>query len=550
MSDTPAPPFLQNATAYAASTRRALLSGALASDVVVDLLPRLRAYPRQAYEDYSRACLDAGLPGIVVALLQDAVLRWPDDAELYYWLGNALRGCGQIADAEAVFRMLLQNHPDHEQGVWALAFMLRDAGRIEAAAAGVVEFLRNRNSDIDNTLRGLDFLEGCRRFSQAAQICEARIAAGVTDPRLQFFSGQMALVLGEFGPAREHLLAALDNGLDVNKWSGLWLFLSSAQRYTDADHIDLQRFQHASQDTKLDPPARAAAAFALGKAYDDLHRYADAARAFDEANALARTRYTWSEEAWRRFVETQLDKPLPPVATNPAADDCVPVFVVGLPRTGTTLIAELLGRHPQVCNRGERSWIPFLAQQLSADKRQDDPVALRAAAATYLKHLHQDDAPAHWYIDKNPLNFRHLGLISTLFPNARIIHCRRDPRDTALSIWCQMFAHEDNNFAYDWSDIAAFAAGEERLMRHWQQSTTLPVCNVDYQQLTGDPEATLLQLAQFLGLPEHDLLKAPSKQGQAIATASVWQARQPVYRSSIGRWQAYEPYIPELSRIL
>jgi hypothetical protein len=158
----------------------------------------------------------------------------------------------------------------------------------------------------------------------------------------------------------------------------------------------------------------------------------------------------------------------------------------------------------------------------------------------------QDDPPAGWYIDKNPLNFRHLGLISAMLPEARIIHCRRDRRDTALSIWCQLFAHQDNNYAYDWNDIAAFAQGEAQLMRHWQALLPGRIYSLDYQRLAEEPAQTLDELSAFLGLPPLDLVNAAPKADSAIATSSVWQARQPVYRSSIGRWKAYAPYIPEL----
>jgi len=519
------------------------------SELVRTLLPRMRVEPRNSKLAYARAFLDAGLAGVMAALLQDAVLFAPNDAELVYWLGNAYRMCGAHDSAEQVFRNSLQNNPGDERTAQALAYMLRDAGRLDAACQVILRLGEARGGGVEAALRDIRFLHGCRRFSEAAALCERELARGTTDPRLLFLAGEMAMTLGRFDLARERLLAAISGGLDLNAWSGIWLFLAACQRYADGAHPDLERFRSAMQDSRLGEASRAAAAFAYGKACDDLHRFEEAARAFDQANALARPRHPWSAEQWNQFVDACLSRPSP--SPSPATGDSgiVPVFVVGLPRSGTTLVAELLGRHPQVCNRGERAWLPFLNQQLASGAAGNNPAALRMAAATYLAQLRQDDAPARWYIDKNPLNFRHLDLIAAMLPGARVIHCRRDRRDTALSIWMQHFAHQDNNYAYAWDDIAAFAAGEERLMQHWKRTLPVPILTVDYEKLAQDPAQSLRELAAFLGLPEQDLLATPSKENSAIATSSVWQARQPVYRSSVGRWQPYAPLIPGLAAL-
>jgi thioredoxin-like negative regulator of GroEL len=542
--ENPLPP---STIADATSLRQQLLAGADPTGQAKILLTRLRGQPKEVYIEQARALLDQGLPGIVMVVLQDAVLQWPEDVELRHWLGNAMRLCGEADGAESAFRSALQIDPQHERSALALAHMLRDAGRLDAATAVVVELNERLPPAVGRTLRDVQFLEGCRRFGKADRLCERQLQLSPDDPQLLFSAGQMALVLGDFDRARRHLLAALQHGLDVATWSGAWLFLASTRRYDSAADPDLERFRTAWNDARLPDAARAAGAFAYGKACDDLRLYQEATAAFREANALARTRHTWSAAAWSGFVAAQTRAPsLPPI--DAAGDgSIVPVFVVGLPRSGTTLVAELLGRHPQVCNRGERSWIPYLDQQLAAGNSQRNPEALRRAAGIYLAHLRQDDAPARWYVDKNPLNFRHLGLIAAMLPQARIIHCSRSRRDTALSIWCQYFEHQDNNFAYDWNDIAAFAAGEDQLMRHWKQNLRLPIHTVDYQRLAEQPEQVLAGIGDFLGLPPQDLLQTQAKADSAIATSSVWQARQPVYRSSVERWKAYLPYIPELA---
>jgi hypothetical protein len=206
----------------------------------------------------------------------------------------------------------------------------------------------------------------------------------------------------------------------------------------------------------------------------------------------------------------------------------------------------MLTRHAQVRGRGEMDWLPFLAFELSARQLVNDPVALRQVAATYLAQLRQDDAPARWYIDKNPHNFRHLGLIARLFPQARVIHCIRERRDTAASIWSQHFAHQDMDYAYNMGDICAFGSDHDRLMEHWRHNLDLPVFEIEYERLVEQPASMLRQLGDFLGLPEHDSKGPESDQPSSISTASVWQVRQPVNSGSVGRWHQFAPYLPEL----
>jgi hypothetical protein len=228
-----------------------------------------------------------------------------------------------------------------------------------------------------------------------------------------------------------------------------------------------------------------------------------------------------------------------------AAADCVPVFIVGMPRSGTTLLAELLSRHPDVRYRGELGWMPFLAQQTGSVARPTAAL-LEKTAATYLRQLREDDASARFYIDKQPLNFLHVDLIAALFPNARIIHCERSERDTALSIWMQYFAGPENNFAYDFDDIAAVMQGCSKLIASAKKKQAAQIRTIRYEDLVADAASRMRELAAWIGLGDFDIAAAPSD--ATISTSSLWQVRQPVYARSIGRWRAYAPHVPELAQ--
>jgi tetratricopeptide (TPR) repeat protein len=332
--------------------------------------------------------------------------------------------------------------------------------------------------------------------------------------------------------------------VDLNEWFVLQA-LASTQRYTDSAHPDFALLESNAHAPGLTDNARASILFALGKACDDVGDYARAAANLREANALARQLQPWSRPAWERFVAAQREAAGSPVVFA-AEDGPTPVFIVGMVRSGTTLVAERLGRLPGVRNRGELPFIGYLAEQLRAQGLARHRPSLEQARRIYLAHLRQDDAPATWYVDKHPLNFRYLGEIAAMFPEARIIHCRRDARDNALSIWSQLFAHRDNAYAYDFGDIAAFGTGCEALMQHWQHTLDVPIHNLDYERMVSEPEQAMVQLRAFLGVADDAGAAASPASPGAIATASLWQARQPIYHRSVGRWRSYAPHLPEL----
>jgi len=522
----------------------AMQAGVSGEVLLQQALDRLQAAPHPQWLDYAAAFTALGAPPLAAAVLEHGLRRWPQSVELRYELGNALRRGQRRAEAEAALRGVLQADPRHERAALSLAFMLREGGRMDAAAAVTMELWHKGRRGEGEALKAGKFLEECGRPRLAAQVYEEALAAGAGDPRLLAGAGDMALVLGDFEHARRRMLAAMDAGLNPAHWTGVPLLLANSQKYRNADHPDFRRFEQAWRNMALAEPERIAAGFALGKARSDIGDYAGAVAVLRQANELQRRRRPWSPAAWRRFVAAQIGQPLLPALT-PATAEVIPVFVVGLPRTGTTLVTEKLADHPQVRSRGEMNWLPFLAHELEAGQLLRQPEALRQAASLYLSQLRQDDAPARWYIDKNPHNFRHLGLIQALFPLARIIYCVRERRDTALSIWSQYFAHQDLDYAYSMADIAAFAEGHDRLMRHWQAVLQLPLFRLEYEQLVDRPDQVLRQVGAFLGLEEQPG-SAEALRDSAVSTASVWQARQPIYRAAVGRWRHYAPHLPEL----
>ena len=421
---------------------------------------------------------------------------------------------------------------------WSQAHRLREHGRVEAAVQTVVEWWQSAGGAVPQLTTTLQFLIECGAHARAWPLAHAGLQRWPREAQVAALAGEIALALGYFDDAA----AALRKALDLDPRQGTWLRLAYCRRFTEYD-ADVQRFEHAWTSKNLDTAARLPAGFALGKALDDLGEYARAAAVLRDANALARAASPWSRTDWQRSVDAQLHAgTLPQQAADPAF---VPVFIVGMPRTGTTLVASTLGRLTGVRDRGELDYVSAFHVLLSDQGHLRNPHSLAAVAKAIAEQLRRDDAPAQFYVDKNPLNFRFLDFIAALFPNAKIIHCRRGEPDTALSIWMQHFAHDDLGFACDFADIAAVQHDCHLLMAHWRERLPLSVHVVEYERFVADPEDEQTRLAHFLGLAS----PVPARvDAGAITTASVWQVRQPVYRHAVERWRHYAPFLPELAR--
>lgn len=453
-----------------------------------------------------------------------------------YRNGNALRVAGDFAAAEAEFRAVLERDPAHRDAAYSLAFMLREQGRTGAAAAAVSSWWSHAATSADDALAAIGFLIECADYANADTIAGAAHANWPADARLAARAGEIALALGAFDRAAVLLRDALNR--DPGQ-AMAWLRLAHCKRFESAADDDLRRFGEGWENSALDGTAHTCAGFALGKALDDLGEYARAVEILRPANAAVHTATRWNPQDWQRLLDAHTRLP-----SLSADSDFVPVFVVGMPRTGTTLVADALAKYADVRDRGELNWVGAMHAHLREQDLLQNTQALIAVAGLIRRQMRRDDAPARFYVDKNPLNFRYLDFVAALFPQAKIIHCTRNARDTALSLWMQHFAHEDLGFAYDFATIAQAQRLETALMRRWHNESGIEIFRIEYEDYVANPHDAQRRLAAFLNIA------APSNQSirtNAIATASVWQARQPVYTRAVGRWRNYAPYLPELT---
>lgn len=511
------------------------------------MLDLLRAQPESIWLDCARSMLLRGSADMAEHILTAGLDISPESSDLSLALAGIYKQSRRYSAAEALLRSLLAVRPDHAGAGFLLARMLHELGRPNAAAATLRSLFRTRKFDVDLVIQAVELLDEAGRQVDAVAICEDEIASGVTDARLHAYAGMLHIQLGGFSLSRKRYLYALKNDARTFEWN-VPVALSSLQRYESADHEDFGLFHRGLAQTGLDGQARTSLLFALGKAHDDVGGYAQAADYLRQANASVRPAIPWSRKKWQQGIESRL-KAKPKASRTVGAQDWAPLFIVGVPRSGTTLIAELLSRHPDICNRGELPWLPKIAQQIE-HAGHNNVSALKHAASAYQLHLLQDDGVhARWFIDKEPLNLLRVDLIMAMYPGARVIFCQRNARDIALSLWSQYFASGTQGYAYNFADIAAVIRGCRRMMSHWLNIYGHAIQVVNYEELTLDTAFHIGRIAAWLGLPEYADQNNTDAARTIISTGSLWQARQPVYGRSVNRWRSYLPYVPELLRI-
>jgi tetratricopeptide (TPR) repeat protein len=480
--------------------------------------------------------------------LAQALTEHPCSVELRRAQAGAYQRMGLAADAEALLRELLDTDPGDAASAFSLARLLGGQGRMAAAAATMracFTDLRNRR-DPDLAINAIELLDNCDRKADAAEVALSAIGENPDDARLHAYASMLQMQTGEFERARQHYLFTLEHDEHAWEWH-MPIGLSSAQRYASGEHPDFALFRDGLQRKDISGKARAELHFALGKAHDDVGDYEEAARHFREGNGIVHHLTKWSRKAWRRTVEARLASTPMDHRLEPSAG-FTPVFIVGMPRSGTTLIAELLSRYPKVCNRGELPWIANLAER-PALNGNPERMELQRAAATYAAQSRQDDAgDARWFLDKQPLNFCHVDLMLAMFPDAKVIHCQRSARDTALSLWMQCFLKDAQGYSYSFDDISLVMRGCKKLMTHWNSRHADSIRALRYEELVSDPDRVTGALAEWIGLSPRSGAP-PAVSASSISTASLWQARQSVHTRSVGRWRHYAPFVPELLRI-
>jgi tetratricopeptide (TPR) repeat protein len=343
------------------------------------------------------------------------------------------------------------------------------------------------------------------------------------------------LELGNRDRARETLRAVVTDDPAIGI---AWYTLGELDDLGDPDEIAAMETLLADAPALRNAHDRLLMHHALGKAHLAQGQHARAFEHYAAANALKRAMVGYDiaqdeqimHSMAREFSADRLAQP--PAGANPSER---PVFIVGMPRSGTSLVEQILASHPAVYGAGEARAMPLIFAERTQLPQSDWP----QLAQRYLDEVGKHAAGAARIVDKLPGNFAQIGFIRLLFPNARIIHLRRDPLDNGLSIFITLFDH-GHEYSYDLAEIGRFYRAYTELMEHWRALVpAATMLEIDYETIVGDFEASARRLIAFLGLEWDDAVLRFYETRRAVRTASRVQVRRPIYRSSAGRATAF-----------
>jgi tetratricopeptide (TPR) repeat protein len=301
---------------------------------------------------------------------------------------------------------------------------------------------------------------------------------------------------------------------------------------------------------------RITAGFALGRLLDEAGRYDEAFARYETANRLVRDNWPadgdrFDAKAFARSIDSLIASNTPQfLAEDPGAGNIseLPVFVVGMPRSGTTLVEQICASHPRIYAAGELDAMPRISWDIVREQRSGAALAdiARRLADAHILRLHRLGRGALRVVDKMPDNVLLVGLIARLFPRARIVYCSRDARDTALSCFFQVFVAGAQPFSYELADCGSRCRDVHRLAAHWQRLRPWHMIEIKYERLVADLEGESRRMIEFLGLDWDPACLDFHRTERTVATVSHWQVRQPIYTSSIGRWRHYEKHLGPL----
>jgi tetratricopeptide (TPR) repeat protein len=490
-----------------------------------------------------------------VKVLIQAFRKRPGYADVHCNLGFAFLGMEQYERSKKAFAKAIELKPAYTEAFFGLARVHQEENHLaeaEQVALAALE-IDAEKSEVHSALGGIYTEMGYP--DKARQAYDEALRLEPDSVRGLIGLGALLMELG----ALEESEATFERALEIDPASTAARVSLSHVRKTKPDDTNMQALiEEAGNTKKLSRPKATSLNYALGKCYDDVGEYDDAFTHFAAGAQLKRSSIQYDAADQQLLISNlikYLDQPTVDRFSGTGNPSELPVFVLGMARSGTTLTEQILASHPQVHGAGE---LPDLLDLVREPRGPtgDTPFPhsmqhlnhadLGLLGERYVTGLRARHPDAARITDKMPANFLAVGLIHLILPNARIIHLRRDPVDTCLSSFSRLYNHGQPH-SYDLAEIGAYYRGYAKLMDHWH--TVLPagtILDMVYEELVADNETQARRLIEHCGLEWDDACLDFHKTERAVRTASVTQVRQPIYNTSVQRWKRYESHLGPL----
>jgi tetratricopeptide (TPR) repeat protein len=490
-------------------------------------------------------------------LIAKALALNPRDAGALSNLGNVLSELDRPAEAVESLKRALALKPDYVEAIYNLGNALSKARRYDEAVEAYRDALRRRPALLPAEFALVEALRQLNRADEALALLQQILDR---EPQSSNAYNRRGVILRELGRPEE-ALAAFDASIALDPTQTEPYLALVSLKGVSVDDPRIGAMERLAERSDLPPERRGPLSFALSQAYERAGRYEEFFRHLLEGNRLRRSLVNYDERpARRRFERLRqiFTAELLAEKRGLGAGSEVPIFVLGFPRSGTTLVEQILASHPAVHGAGELVIMGEIAAGLTGRETLYFPEcmpflgadALARAGEAYLARLQRLAPEAERITDKMPDNYMFVGLIHLILPRARIIHLRRDPLDVCLSCFGQHFEGEIN-YSYDLSELGRYHRMYLDLMEHWRR--VLPqgaMLEVQYESVVEDIESEARRILDYCGLSWDPRCIAFHETDRVIRTASVDQVRRPIYRSSMQRWRHYEAQLAPLIEAL
>ncbi len=483
----------------------------------------------------------------------------PNDPVIKTNLADTLSAAGLYQQAVPLYRDALTLQADNPAIRRNLAHCLSLMGRFEDAANQYGVVLQNDPDDLGSRVRLGDILREQGKTDEAIAAYQAAIDKGGDKAELLTKIGIVLQQAGRFDEAESHFRSVLEG---VPNFVPAMLNLVRQHRFTADDPLLGQMASLLADDVR--EGWRTPLEFALARACDQIGQSERAFSLAESANRTMAAAMPYDPTALSSLIDGLIEHcgHAWRGGLTVAASDERPVFVVGMPRSGVSLVEEILCRHPQAMRTSDSALIERLAGEVCGQGRLTSSLGKNLAAVSpadvervqgRLREAFDAQAGALGaggrIITGRPGYFIQLGLIALFAPGARVIHCRRDPVDTCLSIYFQDY-QQGHQYSYDLAQTGQHHLGYQKLMDHWQDIGVLPTLEVEYENLVSAPEDEVRRMLSFLGLEWDARCLDPSVSTGALHSGEIWEVRQPLHQDSLRRWERYEEHLDPLFEVL